>query len=201
MSAETRERILRAARPCFAAGGYGQTGNQQIAAAAGVSAPALYHYFSSKAALFAAVHDRSLEILLEAYRAAVGGRRRAVEQLCAIVEANVRLNRDEPGLAEFLAIAPMELRRHPELASLVHNSGEAVPALFHQILEGGVRRGELPETLDLETTVRLLTAASFGLSWFHGQLPAADHDAVLRAFQALLRGELLGSRGAPTPAG
>jgi hypothetical protein len=40
--------------------------------------------------------------------------------------------------------------------------------------------------------VSFLTAASFGLAWIHGVLPSAEaHEAALRAFQSLLRGEWL----------
>jgi hypothetical protein len=58
-----------------------------------------------------------------------------------------------------------------------------------------VRRGELPADLAVEIVVRLVTAASYGLTWFHGLLASQEeHDEVLRAFQALLQGRLLQRR-------
>ena len=195
-SAETRARILRAAREHFAAGGYRRASNQAIAAAAGVTSTALYHYFASKAELFAAAYDAALAVLLEAYRAAAARADEPVEKLCALIEANAELNRAHPGLAEFLAIAPLEARRHPELAAKLGGRGDEVAKLLREILEAGVRERRLPRGLDLDAAVALLTAASFGLAWFHGVLPSAEaHEAALRAFQSLLRGELL-SRGA-----
>ena len=118
-SAETRARILSAAREHFAASGYARAGNQAIAAAADVTPTALYHYFASKADLFAAAHEAALAVLLDAYRAAVASTGDAVEQLCAIVATNADLNRAHPGLAEFLALAPLEAQRHPELAAKI----------------------------------------------------------------------------------
>jgi AcrR family transcriptional regulator len=194
-SAETRARILRAAREHFAAGGYRRTSNQAIAAAAGVTPTAVYHYFASKADLFVAAHEAALEVLLDAYREATGLSDEPVERLCALVEANATLNRAHPGLAEFLAVAPLEARRHPELAAKLGARGEEIAGLMREILESGVRAGKLPRGLAIDAAVTLLTAASFGLAWIHGVLPSAEaHEAALRAFQSLLRGELL-SRG------
>jgi len=200
-STETRARILRAARERFAAGGYRRTSNQAIAAAAGVTPTALYHYFASKADLFAAAHEAALAVLLEAYREAVGRSAEPVEQLCAVIEANVALNRAHPGLAEFLALAPLEARRHPELAAKLGARGDEISRLLREVLEAGVRSGRLPRALPVDAAVALLTAASFGLAWIHGVLPSAEaHEAALRAFQSLLRGELL-SRGDSRTAG
>jgi AcrR family transcriptional regulator len=196
-SAETRARILRAAREHFAAGGYRRTSNQAIAAAANVTPTALYHYFASKADLFAAVHEAALAVLLDAYRAATARSEEPVEQLCALVEANATLNRAHPGLAEFLAVAPLEARRHPELAAKLGARGEEVSRLLREILAAGVRTGRLPRALDVDAAVTLLTAASFGLAWIHGVLPSAEaHEAALAAFQSLLRGDLLSRGGA-----
>src|SRR5262245_14238299 len=152
-SAETRARILRAAREHFAAGGYRRASNQAIAAAAGVTSTALYHYFASKADLFVAAHDAALEVLLEAYRAATARSEEPVGRLCALVEANALLNRAHPGLAEFLAVAPLEARRHPELAAKLGARGEEVSQLLREILEAGVREGKLSRTLDVDAAV------------------------------------------------
>ncbi len=191
-SLETRERIVRAALRCFASGGYGRTSNRQIASAAGITSPALYHYFDSKAELYAAVHDHGLETVLGAYRDALARHERCLDQLCAIVEASIELNRVHPGLAEFLAVAPLELQRHRELAPRLRVSGAEVREVFRALLERGIVRGELAPGLEVDTVVDLLTATSFGLHCFFGPLEKpAQHRAVLRAFQALLRGSLL----------
>src|SRR5262245_48305966 len=191
-SAETRARILRAARERFAAGGYRRTSNLEIARAAGVTPTALYHYFASKADLFAAAHEAALGVLLDAYHGASRRSEDPIERLCALIEANVGLNRAHPGLAEFLAVAPLEARRHPELAVKLGARGSEVAGLLRAILEAGVRAGGLARDLDVEATVTLLTAASFGLAWIRGVLPSPEaHEAALRAFQSLLRGDLL----------
>jgi AcrR family transcriptional regulator len=190
-SAETRERILRAACERFAVAGYAHARNQEIAEAAGVTSAALYHYFDSKAALFAATYDHFLIVILDAYRAAAAARNDAVGKLGAMVRSNVALNREHPGLAGFFAIAPLELVRHPEVGALAGGAGEELQGLIRKVLEEGVRSGELAANLPVDAVVHLLVATSYGLSWFHGTLGTpAQHDAVNFAFQALLEGTL-----------
>jgi AcrR family transcriptional regulator len=190
-SAETRERILRAACEVFAASGYAHARNAEIAEAAGVTSAALYHYFDSKAALFAATYRHYLEVILAAYRTASADPEGAIAKLAAMVRTNVALNRAHPGLAGFFAIAPLELIRHPEVAALAGESGGVeLTALFRGVLEDGVRRGELPKRLPVAAVVQLLVATSYGLSWSHGISTPAQHDVVMGAFQALLEGRL-----------
>jgi AcrR family transcriptional regulator len=56
-SAATREALLAAARPLFAAHGFGSVGTEAIVRAAGVTRGALYHQFADKTELFAAVFE------------------------------------------------------------------------------------------------------------------------------------------------
>lgn len=194
-SAETRARILEAARQRFAESGYARARIQEIAADAGVTPTAVYHYFDSKKSLFAAAYAAALDVLLAAYHRAVAGEETTVDKLCAAFGANAELNRRHPALAGFLAIASLEARQDPELETALDPRGAGVADLFRSVLEEGVRRGEVDAAVSVDAVTHLLIAASYGLSWAHGLLPAAeDHEAVLGAFQQLLRGRVLASK-------
>lgn len=56
-SAATRDALVRAARPLFAARGFAGVGTEAIVTAAGVTRGALYHQFADKTELFAAVFE------------------------------------------------------------------------------------------------------------------------------------------------
>jgi AcrR family transcriptional regulator len=56
-SLATREALIAAARPLFAAHGFGSVGTETIVRAAGVTRGALYHQFADKTELFAAVFE------------------------------------------------------------------------------------------------------------------------------------------------
>ncbi|HEV7203933.1 MAG TPA: TetR/AcrR family transcriptional regulator [Jatrophihabitans sp.] len=56
-SAATRDALVRAARPLFAADGFAAVSTEAIVAAAGVTRGAMYHQFADKTDLFAAVFE------------------------------------------------------------------------------------------------------------------------------------------------
>src|SRR3954452_3088251 len=56
-SAATRDALIAAARPLFAAHGFGSIGTEAIVRAAGGARGALYHQFADKTELFAAVFE------------------------------------------------------------------------------------------------------------------------------------------------
>jgi AcrR family transcriptional regulator len=57
-AAETREALIAAARPLFAAHGFTEVSLETIVRAAGVTRGALYHHFADKTELFAAIFER-----------------------------------------------------------------------------------------------------------------------------------------------
>jgi AcrR family transcriptional regulator len=57
-AAETREALMAAARPLFAAQGFAEVALETIVRAAGVTRGALYHHFADKTELFAAVFEQ-----------------------------------------------------------------------------------------------------------------------------------------------
>jgi AcrR family transcriptional regulator len=57
-AAETREALIAAARPLFAAHGFAEVALETIVRAAGLTRGALYHHFADKTELFAAVYER-----------------------------------------------------------------------------------------------------------------------------------------------
>jgi AcrR family transcriptional regulator len=72
-SEATREQLLAAARPLFAARGYAAVGTEEIVRAAGVTRGALYHQFRDKAELFAAVVEQlESEVTARVAHGAVG---------------------------------------------------------------------------------------------------------------------------------
>jgi AcrR family transcriptional regulator len=56
-SAGTREALIAAGRSLFAARGYGDVGTEEVVKASGLSRGALYHHFTDKSELFAAVYE------------------------------------------------------------------------------------------------------------------------------------------------
>ena len=62
-----RLRVLDAAAELFVAQGYAGTTLRQIASEAGIKAGSIYHYFDSKEALFVAVLNNGMTVMIEAF--------------------------------------------------------------------------------------------------------------------------------------
>lgn len=112
-----------------------------IAADAGVTAMALYHYAPSKAALFERVWGDSVEALYAGFATAAAGRASLVEEIDAVFDhAHRALLRDPQGLL-FTARLLVE-RGHPDLAHI-----DLRPApyseFFRAMTERAVARREL----------------------------------------------------------
>ena len=65
-AAETRERIVRAAREVFSELGYDAATFQAIAIRADLTRPAINHYFASKRVLYAEVVEKTNEMVVAA---------------------------------------------------------------------------------------------------------------------------------------
>jgi TetR/AcrR family transcriptional regulator len=81
----TRQHLLRAALKSFAERGYAGTSVRQIVAAARVSKPALYYYFSDKAAIFEALVDQAHDERYRLMQAAVARGQTVAEKLEELV--------------------------------------------------------------------------------------------------------------------
>jgi AcrR family transcriptional regulator len=68
-----RRRVLDAAAELFVAQGYAGTTLRQIASAAGIKAGSIYHHFDSKDALFVAVLEDGIAVMIEAFDKAESG--------------------------------------------------------------------------------------------------------------------------------
>lgn len=113
-----RARLMAAARDLFLAQGYAATGVDQICSLAGVTKGALFHYFSGKQSLAAAVIDDWARAALEARaQAAFQHAPTAVERALGYVDFAAEMaRRATPGsligtLAQELSAAHPELRR------------------------------------------------------------------------------------------
>lgn len=137
---EERERILALALVCVAGGGFAALTMQALADAAGIATGSLYRHFRGKGELAAEVFARASQ--------------REVDALAEVLEtpdsASRRLNR---GLRQFaarawgsrqLAFALIAEPVDPEVDEQRLVYREAYAALFAQLLEQGIARGEFP---------------------------------------------------------
>jgi AcrR family transcriptional regulator len=187
-SDETRQRVLSAARECFARFGYSKTTNKDIAVAAGITTGAIYHYFDSKQALFAAVTSEVTAVVFDELQEAVDSQDHFVEKLCALLDAASRLHAEDRSLAHFSATFPIELNRHPELVAFlsaedVGRSGKFFRALARQAKTAG----ELPDDISVDDMANMILSLTIGLAYFGTLVDSTKvHRSAVLAVERLL---------------
>jgi AcrR family transcriptional regulator len=188
-SAETRRRILAAARTCFSRDGYDKTTNKDIASVAGISAGALYHYFPSKCALFVASYEETLEMVFGAFDKALEGSTSLAGKMKVLMDVAADMHAQDRSLAGFVAIAPMEVRRHEELRTELGHGATAVYRYFQQLVADSA--DDLRPGVDPETVANFLVAVATGFSQFGATTRATKaHRAAIENFKRLVDGEL-----------
>lgn len=189
-SALTRARVIEAARKFFADRGYAPATNKLIADAAGVTSGALYYYFGSKGELFAAVCDDSFDFILGRFAIEItepAGIRGLFRELLA---AAMILNRERPSLAGFVATAPLEARRHPELAPAVERHVRRRNLLLTERIRAGQIAGLITTEFDAAKVGALIGLLLHGFSDAAAEVTPDELEAMAALFEHLLDGQL-----------
>ncbi len=146
-SLETRRRVIDAACRCFAQCGYGPTTNNVIAEMAGVTAGSVYYHFGTKRNLFGAVCDDVYGKIVGRSQEAISGALSVRELLRAVLTVSMRVNHESPELAGFVAAAPIDARRHPELAEAYGRQAQLMVGSLTAAVVRGQRGGRIPAEL------------------------------------------------------
>jgi AcrR family transcriptional regulator len=143
--ARTRAALLRAAGRVFAEHGFHQATLEAVAAQAGVSKGALYHYFPSKEQLFLALLEDRLGAGLGDIEAVIAERGTDSKHLGAAIETFLRrINHDSrwlPLLLEFLAYGSRDPAAKAEITEHFLRPARAAPASAARSL--GIPESEL----------------------------------------------------------
>jgi AcrR family transcriptional regulator len=191
-SAETHERLLAVARAAFARDGFDATTNRQLAAAAGITTGAIYHYYPSKAELYAAVYARVQDDVYGAFEAAIVPHQTLVARFSAVLDAAVALNRDDPSIAGFVVGIAGDAQHHPELRELMRGARRTGAGFLRRLVVEAAERGELAPGVSIDAVDDLLTAVLSGLARLSSLTGEAErHACAVDALQRFLAGTLL----------
>jgi AcrR family transcriptional regulator len=190
----TRERILIAARVCFAESGYAAASTHMVAARVGLTTGALYHHFASKRDLYLAVVDEVEEIMLARFQAVAAQHVRFADTFGALLDEIVRLTREEPTLTGFLQSVTADLGRHPELEEGLLGALAKRSQLLAELVDTGIARGELAEA-DRDVVFDTVTSMLVGLLAvnMNDQIPGLL-DRAVDGYKRLVEGSLVKTR-------
>lgn len=190
-AAETRERIIRAAREVFSELGYDAATFQAIAMRADLTRPAINHYFANKQVLWREVVEQTNAAIVSAGRARAEGETNLLARLSAYFSVAMQADSEDRSAAAFLVTSVLEAQRHPELGDEEHDSLKHSREFVAWAVSDAITRGELTTETDVDSLVEMLVAVMWGMGFYAGFV--GDHDeleAVVKQFELLMGNSL-----------
>jgi AcrR family transcriptional regulator len=187
----TEQSILRSAREVFAESGYEGATFAEIAARAGVTRPAVNHYFPGKPALYAAVFAATQDAVVTLGLSSAADDATSTERIGAFLHTAAQVDAGDRSFARFIAASLVDAFRHPELAEHAERQIDAVRDFVRTTLGAGVAAGEIRDDLDLDTTTELLVAVMWGMGLYAGFVGTHEQlVAVVGQFERVLESVL-----------
>jgi AcrR family transcriptional regulator len=184
-AAVKRSQVVQRAAELFDAAGYHNTGVADIAAAAGISKPTLYHYFAGKDEILFWIHEEYMDELIARQE------KRALISLAPsscvleLMADMLEMTETRPGVRVFHEHL-RELREDQQ--QLVREKRERYQNMVEDVVRAGVASGEL-RALD----PRLATLALFGMvnwayQWFRPDGPLGSREVAYLFCDIFLNG-------------
>ncbi len=178
LKSPSREKILDAAEPLFARQGFAGTGLAEVAARVGLSKSSLFHHFSSKAQLYAAVVARILA-------------RIEAPVLAALAAPGAPLARLERAIDTLVDVLAGDLPEEEEANAVIQRLVAALARVLDEGVSAGVLRpASVPHTVQtlIGATVYHFASGEFGNELLGAPLfAAAEVRRRKHELKALLR--------------
>lgn len=181
----TRQMLLDVAEQQFSQLSYAGATNQTLAREVGVSTGAIYHYYGSKADLYAQVCERALERLSRRFLGDVREGTNLKHAVHLLIEAAATHNREYPFTAGLLANLSAEARQHPEVAETVRKTQQTIRDLMGAVVDE-VRADILIAGTDREDVIDVLVAVTDGFARFAVNVDQEHESRMLHTFAILV---------------
>ncbi|BBY81039.1 TetR family transcriptional regulator [Mycolicibacterium pulveris] len=190
-AAETRERIIKAAREVFSELGYDAATFQAIAIRADLTRPAINHYFASKQVLWREVVEQTNAMIAREGRAKAENETNLLNRLSAYFTAAMQADSEDRSAAAFLVTSVLESQRHPELGGDEHDALKNSREFISWAINDAIKRGELSTDTDVKHLVEMLVAVMWGMGFYAGFVGTHEElTAVMHKFELLMANKL-----------
>ena len=182
-----REHILDSAELCFARSGFHRTTMHDICKEAGISAGALYVYFSSKEELIAGISERDRNTL----RAQISALNSAPDLLEALNRIGEHYCIEEPRRKNILCIEiGAESTRNSTVGDIYQTFDRDMIDAFEQVLTQARDEGKISPDLAPRTAAEILALLGDGLFWRRAVDPTFDARAIMPVLMQIVAGFL-----------
>ncbi|OBK71308.1 TetR/AcrR family transcriptional regulator [Mycobacterium sp. 1274761.0] len=190
-AAETRERILRAAREVFSELGYDAATFQAIAIRADLTRPAINHYFASKRLLYREVVEQTNAMVFSAGMEKAQSQPTLLGRLSAFFSAAMQADSEDRSAAAFLVTSVLEGQRHPELRSDDQDPMRNSRAFVSWAVNDAIQKSELTTDTDVPQLVEMLVAVIWGMGFYAGYVGSHQElETIVDTLELLLANKL-----------
>jgi AcrR family transcriptional regulator len=181
-----RDALVVAAFAEIARRGFEGLRTREVANAVGVNIATLHYYFPHKEDLIRGVVAEAME----RFRATLGGKGSAEQQLRAHFVGLRRLAREDPALFSVMAEFALRAARDKTLREIIRKTDDAWHATLRTLIRRAQKEGAVPKTLDPDGMAVLVVATLKGTF----MLPVPETDRIERTLRQIET--LLGLRAA-----
>lgn len=186
-----RERILLAGRELFNELGYQKASLTQIAERAGLTRPAVNHYFHTKEDLYEALFESARDAVVASGVKTASEAETLPARLGAFMEAATQVDAEDRSYARFIAASLLDAFRHPELADRARSQLDDVRGFIEQTLLEAVRAGQVRSDIDVPAVTEMLLAMMWGMGLYAGFVGSHEQlESVVVQFSRLLEGDM-----------
>jgi TetR/AcrR family transcriptional repressor of uid operon len=195
-AAETRQRILRAAREVFSERGYGAATFQAIAVRADLTRPAINHYFANKRVLYWQVLEETTDAVIATSTQRARREPTLAGRVSAFIEGTREAEIKNPTAAAFLITATLEAQRHPEISRPHADPVRATREFLVWAIDDGIERGELKLDTDAAALAAVLLSVLLGVGFYAGYVSTGhEFDKITDQLKQLLASSLSHQHG------
>ena len=183
----TFDRVMRIVATMYRERGYEKTSMTALARRAGLTAPAIYHYFGSKEEILSAFLDYTLRDLINSVKAGIRGKT-STQKLQSFMKSLVRWQLQQTPFPEaYDRIFELGQLRN-SLPDSNRNHILELEREFYEIcrdiIEGGIESGEFRNVAVAPTTFAIIAMGDYILGWYRpdgpiSQTQLADHYSEL----------------------
>ncbi|OVZ66263.1 TetR family transcriptional regulator [Pigmentiphaga sp. NML030171] len=184
--ADARERILLEASKLFAQSGYESSSIGELAAAIGVSKPAIYHYFATKQDIYDAIILQALQGLTDVVVPAVNAQPAPLDKLRVFMTAHAAYL--ERNYWSFVAMLVGFSGMSPSYRDDAARLRDAYERLLRQILEQGAREGVFRPGQVVTSGRAVLSLLNWMARWFKPGHGSTAEQIALDYFELLSAG-------------
>jgi AcrR family transcriptional regulator len=185
----SRETILRAAAQIFQEKGYHAASMQDIAEAVDLQKGSLYHHVKGKQEILLALLDEALVMILARLEGAISPENPPSQNLKQLMRAYLGFLAENRSLSSVLLLEYRSLEAEYKDTHIPHR--DRVEAIWIQVLEDGIKRGEFQVEKPGLASKALLGVLNWTITWYREDGPLTTNQIADQFTELFQKGLLL----------